>query len=397
MADIQKIRAYLAHRQGLLERSNKSNRQVLAENGWARSVGGHNIYMTLHARNGSNKKQTEEDAKNHQIYEFACARGCTYFMPQEHFQIGIKAGQGFNDASSLRTAKNKLGFTDEDHAKLKSGILRALENGPLDTNGIKKVLGDLIINFGELGKKVGQTTSLSLGLLSLQAEAKIRRVPPDWRLEAQTYSYELFKDGPDVGDSYTKDEAYEDMAELFWEWIGLASLAHFQWFSGLGVGVSKAATANMNLVPVEGTDLLIREHDLDDFNRFEAPSKPVYRLITNLDGLFLLRREVQDFVDPEDKERQVPMEKGTGSLLKAVDLHNHAIIDRGRIIGLWEYEVGTGSLAYACFVPMNEELKAEIERTEAFIRDELGDCRCFSLDSAKSRQAAIDQLRAMAR
>lgn len=392
---MDKLRAYLTHRQGLLEFNKLSNHDVLKQFGWARSVGGHNAYMTLFARNQSSKEQTEADAKASNIYEFASARGCTYFLPSDDFQVGIKCGQGFNDASSIRTAKNKLGFTDENLVELKAGIVSALKNGALDTNGLKKELGDLVINFGELGKKVGQTTSLSLGLLSLQAEAQIRRVPKGWALEAQTYLYELFKDGPVVDDSYSKDQAYQDLAERFWQWNGMASLEHFQWFSGLGVGASKAATGHLNLVPVEGTNLLIHEDDVDEYRRFEVPSKPIYRLISNLDGLFLHRRDVQMFVDPADRERQVPTEKGTGSLLKAQDLHNHAIIDRGRIVGLWEYEVSSASLAYALFVPMNDALDAEIRRTESFIRDQLGDCRCFSLDSPKSRQAAIDALRAM--
>ncbi len=391
----EKIRAYLAHRQGLLEFSTKSNREVLSEVGWVRSVGGHNVYITLLARNQSTKAQTEQDAKNHEIYEFASARGCTYFLPSDDFHVGIKCGQGFNDASSIRTAKTKLGFTDDDLVKLKTGIVRALKNGALDTNGIKKELGDLVINFGELGKKVGQTTSLSLGLLSLQAEAQIRRVPKGWALEAQSYEYELFKNPPNVGDSYSKDQAYADLAERYWNWIGLANPDHFQWFSGLGVGAAKKAVEGLSLVPVEGTDLLIHADLADDFRRFEVPLKPVYRLITNLDGLFLHRREIQSLIDPADLDRQVPAEKGTGSLLKAQDLSNHAIVDRGRIVGLWEFEQHSGSLVHALFVPMNDELQAEIRRTEAFIRDQLGDCRCFSLDSPKSRQPAIDTLRAM--
>jgi len=397
MVDPNKLRAYLAHRQGLLEFSTKTNREVLKDHGWARSVGGHNIYITLFSRNQCRKAKAEEDAKNMEIYEFASARGCTHFLPKDDFQTGIKAGQGFNDASAIRTAKNKLGFTDENLAELKSGILSALENGALDTTGIKKVLGDLVMNFGEAGKKIGQTTSLSLGLLSLQAEGKIRRVPPEWRLEAQTYSYQLFDNGPDVGDSYSKEEAYADLAKMYWNWVGVANLGHFQWFSGLGVGASKAATADIGLVPLDGTDLLIREDDIDDFRNFEAPSQPVYRLITNLDGLFLHRRDLQALIAPEDKNREVPTEKGKGGLLTAQDLNNHAIIDRGRLIGLWEYEVGTQSLAYATFVPMTAALEAEIKRTEAYIRDELGDCRCFSLDSPKSRQAVIDSIRAMAK
>lgn len=391
MADRTKLRAYLAHRQGLLEFNNQSNREVLAKTGWARSVGGHNIYISLLARNQSNKTQTEQDAKNDEIYEFASARGCTYFLPRDHFQTGIKAGQGFNDASAIRTAKSKLGFTDDDLIKLKTGILKALEKGPLDTNGLKKELGDLVVNFGEIGKKVGQTTSLSLGLLSLQAEAKIRRVPPDWRLEAQTYSYKLFEGGPDVGESYSKDQAYADLANLFWQWVGIASLAHFQWFSGLGVKASQEATKYLGLVPIEGTDLLIRRQDLDDFQNFKTPEKPSYRLLTAIDGLFMHRRDIKDLLDPEDSERQV----SKGRIGSLQDLYNHAIVDRGRIIGLWEYDVPNQELVTTLFIPNNQELDAEIKRVEAFIRDELGDCRSFSLDSPKSRQESIDNLRAM--
>jgi len=392
---VDKIRAYLAHRQGLLEFSTKPNREVLSDVGWVRSVGGHNIYIALHSRNGSTKAQTENDAKNHQIYEFASARGCTYFLPGDEFQVGIKAGQGINDASAIRTAKTKLGFTDEDLIKLKSGITNALKNGALDTNGIKKELCDLIINFGEEGKKAGQTTSLSLGLLSLQGEAKIRRVPKGWALESQSYEYELFQDAPIVDDSYSRDQAYTDLAQKYWNWIGLASLAQFQWFSGLGVGAAKKATEGLNLVPVEGTELLIHADNEAEYRNFEVPNKPAYRLLTALDSLFLLRREVESLFDPVDLAGNGENEKRGGGLVASNDLRNHAIVDRGRIVGIWEYETSSQSLVTALFVPINDELESEIRRTEAFIRDELGDCRSFSLDSPKSRQATIDALRAM--
>lgn len=391
---MDKIRAYLAHRQGLLDFSTKSNREVLRDVGWVRSVGGHNIYIALHARNGSTKEQAEQDAKDHEIYEFASARGCTYFLPCDDFQVGIKAGQGFNDAASIRTAKTKLGFTDENLAELKTGIVNALKNGALDTNGIKKDLGDLVMNFGELGKKVGQTTSLSLGLLSLQAEAQIRRVPKGWSLEAQSYEYELFPDSPNVSDSYSKDQAYADLAERYWNWIGLANYSHFQWFSGLGVGAAKKATEGLHLVPVEGTDLLIHADLADDFRRFETPKEPAYRLVTALDSLFLLRRDVESLFDQKDLNGEKAAKRG-GGLVAANELRNHAIVDRGRVVGLWEYEVNSKTLVYALFVPLNDALDAAIKRTESFIRDHLGDCRSFSLDSAKSRQPAIDQLRAM--
>jgi hypothetical protein len=81
----------------------------------------------------------------------------------------------------MRSATSKLGVTEEEVEALKEGILRALENGTLDTDGLKQPLGPLYKNYGEAGKKIGQTTNVSLGLLALQSEAKIRRIPADGR------------------------------------------------------------------------------------------------------------------------------------------------------------------------------------------------------------------------
>jgi hypothetical protein len=41
----------------------------------------------------------------------------------------------------------------------------------------------------------------------------------------------------------------------------------------------------------------------------------------------------------------------------------------------------------------DKALAALVERTEAFVRDDLGDARSFSLDSPKSRTPRLDALR----
>ena len=76
------------------------------------------------------------------------------------------------------------------------------------------------------------------------------------------------------------------------------------------------------------------------------------------------------------------------------DLSNHAIFDRGRLIGLWEFDPGSSNIAWRCWVPATPELKAAVARTEAFARNQLGDVRSFSLDSPESRQGRIEALRA---
>jgi hypothetical protein len=76
-----------------------------------------------------------------------------------------------------------------------------------------------------------------------------------------------------------------------------------------------------------------------------------------------------------------------------MDLPSHGIFDRGRLIGLWEYDIATGSIAWMTFAPADAALKKAVARTEEFVRTELGDARSFSLDSPKSRAPRIEALR----
>ena len=46
-------------------------------------------------------------------------------------------------------------------------------------------------------------------------------------------------------------------------------------------------------------------------------------------------------------------------------------------------------------MPRDKALDAAILRTEAFVRDQLGDARSFSLDSPKSRAPRVQAIRAM--
>ena len=78
------------------------------------------------------------------------------------------------------------------------------------------------------------------------------------------------------------------------------------------------------------------------------------------------------------------------------DLPSHAILDRGRVIGLWEYDVDSGSIAWTAFGVKDKALEAAVKETEAFVRDQLGDARSFSMDSPKSRAPRIRALRQQA-
>jgi Winged helix DNA-binding domain len=185
-----------------------------------------------------------------QIHELPSARGCTHYVPAADYALALKVSQGTSEVATLNTAKKWLGFTDKNLEELNDGILNVLQDGPLDPKGIRERLGDRVISFGEEGKKRGQTTSLPIGLGWLQAHGHIRRIPAGGRLDVQTYSYALWTPNPLDGFNLTQAEACTELARRYFRWIGPAKLSHFQWFSGLGVGVSKAAVEPVGLETV---------------------------------------------------------------------------------------------------------------------------------------------------
>jgi len=115
--------------------------------------------------------------------------------------------------------------------------------------------------------------------------------------------------------------------------------------------------------------------------------------VAGIDSAILLRKNLEWLLDPKDLGREVFVEKGFKPIGELTDLPNHVILDRGRIVGLWEYDTATGSIAWMSFVKKDKSLQDAVARTEQFVRERLGDARSFSLDSPKSRVPRIEALR----
>jgi hypothetical protein len=390
--DKAKLRAFWAKRQGLDGAlKGKSPSEVLERAGWARSVGGANPYLTLFARAGTTQKQAEDAAKAQKIHELPSARGCTYVLPARDFALGLLVGQGFGDAAAINVAKKHLGVTDKEIDRLCEKVVKALGKDPMDPKAIKEAVGDAVRSFGEEGKKRGITTSLPLALGLLQTRGEVRRVPIGGRLDQQRYGYVAWSPSPLAKNKLSQEEAHVKLAERYWSWIGVASLSDFKWFSGLGVGAVKAATAPLKLVAVEGV-LLATKETVDEFKAFKVPKEPRYVLTADLDSLVLLRRGMADLVDDKDRKLSAHGEKGKKEIAAFLDLPHHAIYDRGRLVGFWEFDVPDGQIVWKAFVKPDAALKNAVAEMEKFVQG-LGDARSFSLDSPESRKPRVASLR----
>ena len=72
----------------------------------------------------------------------------------------------------------------------------------------------------------------------------------------------------------------------------------------------------------------------------------------------------------------------------------NAILDRGRLVGLWEYDPESESIVWASFIRSCKQMRHAVRQAEEYIRTELGDVRSFGLDSPRSRKARLEALRA---
>ena len=278
-------------------------------------------------------------------------------------------------------AKKFLGVTDLEIDTLCAAILTALRGAPLHPGQLKVAIGGAVRDLGAEGKRRGQATTLSLGLGKLQSGGKIRRIPFSGRIDQQRFSYALW-------DQIVDDSAepFAKLAELFFTWIGPAHVREFQWFSGLGVATSRAAISELDLVDI-GRGLLLPKGLTEEFFAFKVPIQPDVRLLSLLDSLFLLKRTFETLIDDPDIGNKIG---GRG----LSDLEYNVITDRGTIVGVWEYEQRSAQIAYHVFGPVESAHKEAIHRTEDYVRDQLGDARCYSLDSPESRQPKIEQIRA---
>jgi len=152
--------------------------------------------------------------------------------------------------------------------------------------------------------------------------------------------------------------------------------------------------APLGLVPLaSGDDRLMFPEDFEAFRSFKDPKAPRYALVGSLDGLFHLRRDLMTLIAPEDGKRAVFVDHGFESLGGLSDLPSHAIVDRGRLVGLWEYDPERAEIVWRTFDAPDKALDAAIARTQAYVSKDLGDARSFSLDSPKSRAPRVEALR----
>jgi len=264
-------------------------------------------------------------------------------VPAADFALALRVGRHAAEAEAATALR--LGVPRRELDELCDAVLGALADRPLDPAELKSVLGDAVRNLGEAGRKKGLTTTLPVALGLLQAAGEIRRIPVNGRLDQQRYSYARWTP---PRTNLSDDEARAELARRYFGWTGGASLAELRWFTAFSARDARAAVAGLDLIDIGGGRLALCS-DAAVLDGFEPPASPEYALLARLDALLLLRRDVSSLLAPGDAARAVPGHRSGKSLGELPDLPDHAIVDRGRLVGLWEYDVATEQIVWWVF------------------------------------------------
>jgi len=389
-----RVRAFWASRQRLAGAvKGSSAADVLAKTGWARSVGGCNPYLALRDRAGLSRDAVDREVKGLAIHELTAARGCTYVVPRADYAVALRASQGHGDDAAIAQAKKFLGVTDKEIDRLSQRVQDAVASGPLDPAAIKEAVGDAVRSFGAEGKKRGVSTTLPLALGRLQTHGVLRRVPIDGRLDQQRYRYARWDENPLAKQTFDDEEIAIELARRFFRWTGPATVAQLAWWAGLGVRAARAAAAETEVVSLEdGSDRMLFADDRDTLLAMEVEGEPRVSFVSILDNLFHMRRDMAPHLDAADADRKMPGEK-TSVAAALSDLPYHPIVDRGRIVGLWDWDGIDGEIVWRTFAKAPKGTREEAEAFAKTIAKDLGDVRSFSLDSPESRAPRIEALR----
>jgi hypothetical protein len=109
--------------------------------------------------------------------------------------------------------------------------------------------------------------------------------------------------------------------------------------------------------------------------------------VSGLDGISRLRHDRKGLLDHGELARQFFVGKNTRPAGTLEDLLSHAILDRGRLAGLWEFDTVTETIAWWPFIKKNKGLEKSAACMEQFVREQLDDAVVQSRQSGQPRSS----------
>jgi hypothetical protein len=375
-----------------MPRRERSIAAIVEDHGFVRTLGGTEVYLAVRARRPALTRKELEDATARGDVRVATAvRGCMYLVSGRDFRIALAIAESLSRPRAQRE-RERAGIEKGELEKLGEKVVKLIaKSGPLSTDALRKQLpAGSVRSLGEVGKKLGVSSTLPPALRLLEFDDRIERALETGRLDTERYVWRIADTIADAAPS-EPEALHARLAELFFGWAGVATKADFAEWCGIGKGEAAKAIERAGLVDVavEGNDAPCHAvasalHNVDDT---VGATRETVALLPFEDNVLALRSGPRVWVDAAHHAVDVPIwgSSGTAKLGDARHLSLRSIVAEGAVAGFWEYDpdakaVVTGVFAHAD-ATTRDRIGEEAERVAMFLRDELGHGRSFSLDT----------------
>ena len=403
---LSQIRSFWLERQGLASPLEAPPAELVARTGWARTLGGIDVYLALRARNPSiARANLEGELQSGALRVVPAVRGCIYLVPAAEVPLLMTLAA---DLSRPRTQREllKAGVDGQEVEDLAAAVLEVLAQGPLGTREIRKALpADSVRSLGEAGKKVGLSSPLPVALRELEFRGAIERTPVGHRLDTEVYQWHR-SPVPDAVPTIPElpEERLALVVRRVLEFFAPLSIPELATWIGIPQRDIKAAleTLEVRLVAIEGckAPAVVLEELWSSLEQVEqAPAQ--FRFLPFGDNLLTVHGGPAIFTDP--KFHDLPVERWGGAKARPLGQVNHLgrrpLFLGERLVGFWEFdpeaeEVVVGLLE-ALSAQEAEDLNDARVRLAEFLQQDLGHARSFSLDTEAALLRRATTLRSM--
>jgi hypothetical protein len=403
--DLLRARSLWFQKQELADSSGGKPAEVVARSGWVRTLGGIDVYLAVRARCPElTRDQLDSAVDRGELRVIPAARGCIYLVPAADVPLCLELAAELSGPRNEREMA-KVGLKQKELDDLAAAVVELLgKKGSLATTAIRAALPPKAVrNLGEAGKKIGLSSPLPLALRQLEFSGRIERTLEGGRLDTERYLWRKVTRQAKPKGGRAHGGALRYVLERFLAFAGPATAKEASAWIGVSQRDITAALEKIKVVEIEvegrGCSWLL-ERDVDALEKTRRAAASI-ALLPFEDNIITWHGGPGVHTDPEHRARPVAAwgsSKPT-TLGDARHVHQRPFFCADRLAGFWEYDASRSEVVAADFAPLpaaaKKALQARCASTAAFIRDELGHARSFSLDSDDAVLARAKAVRAM--
>lgn len=386
-----RLRSWWLRRQCLTSETRpRTIEACVRQTGWLPTAGGPGAYLSVRARMPGVSRDAIDraaiDGKPLVEVPGAHARP-PMLVPRDEMALALR----LHRAVFQRHIAPLVRSGDIDPAavqRLGSAVVRALEEGPLSSADIRKVL-----------KRDDEGATLTGALIDLSLRGIIRRFPADARIDSPKYLYEWLHpdDRPDLEGEGDAAAVTRHLAGRFLRWHGPATLDELGAWAELTKKAARTALDALGAEPVRvagwAGEAWLLPGDARLWRAFGEAAPLEARFLPYRDPFVSARRGPAILTEHPDApvlDRNTRLSR----LADVTGLHHHVIVYGAELIGAWEYDPDDRAVVTRVWSTgrhVTQRVAEAARETERFIRNELGDARLAAVDppAARARRLAF--------